>query len=122
MFILYAESYSSIRTFALKHDDPVQPNRDLVALGFANLVSGLFHGTPVGAGYSGSSANDAAGAQSRASGLLAAATILGLVLVCLPYIERIPEPVLAAIVIHAVSKSLRAGAVAAPTFVGAATG
>jgi SulP family sulfate permease len=107
MFILYAESYSSIRTFALKHDDAVQPNRDLVALGIANLVSGLFHGTPVGAGYSGSSANDAAGAQSRAAGLLTAAIILALVLLCLPYIERIPAPVLAAIVIHAVSKSLR---------------
>ncbi|MGC1458573.1 MAG: SulP family inorganic anion transporter [Steroidobacteraceae bacterium] len=107
MFILYAESYSSIRTFALKHDDTVQPNRDLLALGIANLVSGLFHGTPVGAGYSGSSANDAAGAQSRASGLLAALIILALVMLCLPYIERIPAPVLAAIVIHAVSKSLR---------------
>jgi SulP family sulfate permease len=107
MFILYAESYSSIRTFALKHDDTVQPNRDLVALGIANLVSGLLHGTPVGAGYSGSSANDAAGAQSRAAGLLAAVIILALVLLCLPYIERIPAPVLAAIVIHAVSKSLR---------------
>jgi MFS superfamily sulfate permease-like transporter len=107
MFILYAESYSSIRTFALKHDDTVQPNRDLVALGIANLLSGLFHGTPVGAGYSGSSANDAAGAQSRAAGLLAAVIILGLVLLCLPYIERIPAPILAAIVIHAVSKSLR---------------
>jgi sulfate permease, SulP family len=106
MFILYGESYGSIRTFALKHDDTVQPNRDLVALGIANLVSGLFHGTPVGAGYSGSSANDAAGAQSRASGLLAAVIILALVLVCLPFIERIPQPVLAAIVIHAVSKSL----------------
>jgi SulP family sulfate permease len=107
MFILYAESYSSIRTFALKHDDTVQPNRDLLALGIANLVSGLFHGTPVGAGYSGSSANETAGAQSRGAGLFAAAIILALVLLCLPYIERIPEPVLAAIVIHAVSKSLR---------------
>jgi sulfate permease, SulP family len=107
MFILYAESYGSIRTLALKHDDTVQPNRDLVALGIANLLSGLFHGTPVGAGYSASSANDAAGAQSRAAGLLAALIILALVLLCLPYIERIPAPVLAAIVIHAVSKSLR---------------
>ena len=107
MFILYAESYSSIRTFALKHDDTVQPNRDLIALGIANLVSGAFHGTPVGAGYSGTSANEAAGAQSRAAGLYAAATVLALVLLFLPWIERIPEPVLAAIVIHAVSKSLR---------------
>jgi MFS superfamily sulfate permease-like transporter len=107
MFILYAESYSSIRTYALKHDDVVQPNRDLIALGVANVVSGAFHGTPVGAGYSGTSANEAAGAESRAAGLYAAATVLALVLMFLPWIERIPDPVLAAIVIHAVSKSLR---------------
>ena len=107
MFILYAESYGSIRTFALKHDETVQPNRDLWALGMANLVSGLFHGTPVGAGYSGTSANDAAGAQSRLAGLTAAAVVLVLVLAFLPWIERIPEPTLAAIVIHAVSKSVR---------------
>ncbi len=107
MFILYAESYGSIRTFALKHDEPVRPNRDLFALGVANIVAGLFRGTPVGAGYSGTSANDAAGAQSRLAGLTAAAVVLVLVLAFLDWIERIPEPVLAAIVIHAVSKSLR---------------
>src|SRR5215471_11483277 len=107
MFILYAESYGSIRTFALKHDEMVQPNRDLWAFGFANLVSGLFHGTPVGAGYSASSANEAAGAQSRLAGLTAAAVVLVLVLAFLSWIERIPAPTLAAIVIHAVSRSLR---------------
>jgi sulfate permease, SulP family len=107
MFILYAESYGSIRTYALKHDDAVQPNRDLLALGLANIVSGLFQGTPVGAGYSGTSANDAAGAQSRLAGLCAAAVVLALVLLFLKWIELTPEPVLAAIVIHAVSKSLR---------------
>lgn len=109
MFILYAESYGSIRTYALKHDDAVQPNRDLLAFGIANLVSGLFQGTPVGAGYSGTSANEAAGAQSRFAGLFAAAIVLALVLAFLKWIERIPEPVLAAIVIHAVSRSLRVG-------------
>lgn len=107
MFILYAESYSSIRTFALKHDESVRPNRDLIALGIANVLSGAFHGTPVGAGYSGTSANEAAGASSRTAGLYAALTVLALVLLFLPWIERIPDPILAAIVIHAVSKSLR---------------
>lgn len=109
MLILYAESYGSIRTYALKHDDAVQPNRDLLALGLANAASAVLHGTPVGAGYSATSANDAAGAKSRMAGLYAAATALVLVLVFLRWIERIPEPVLAAIVIHAVSKSLRVG-------------
>lgn len=107
LLILYAESYSSIRGFALKHGDSVNPNRDLAVLGVANAVSGLLHGMPVGAGYSGTSANEAAGAQSRVSGLVAAGCVLLMVLLLLRWIERIPEPVLAAIVIHAVSKSLR---------------
>jgi SulP family sulfate permease len=107
MFILYAESYGSIRTYALKHDDTVQPNRDLLALGVANLVAGLLQGTPVGAGYSATSANEAAGARSNFAGLAAAGVVLLLALVFLPWIERTPQPVLAAIVIHAVSKSLR---------------
>ncbi|HLW24261.1 MAG TPA: SulP family inorganic anion transporter [Steroidobacteraceae bacterium] len=107
LFIVYAESYSSIRTFSLKHAQPMQPNRDLIALGVANVVAGLVHGTPVGAGYSGTSANEAAGAQSRFAGLTAAALLLIAVWLLVPWIERIPEPVLAAIVIHAVSRSLR---------------
>jgi sulfate permease, SulP family len=107
MFILYAESYGSIRTFALKHGESVQPNRDLLALGLANIVAGLLQATPVGAGYSGTSANEAAGAQSRLAGLTAAAVVLVLVVAFLGWIERIPAPALAAIVIHAVSKSLR---------------
>ncbi|WP_042589232.1 SulP family inorganic anion transporter, partial [Ralstonia solanacearum] len=72
MLILYAESYGSIRNFALKHGDAVSANRDLFALGCANLVSGLLHGMPVGAGYSATSANEAAGAQTRLAGLCAA--------------------------------------------------
>jgi MFS superfamily sulfate permease-like transporter len=69
----------------------------------------LLQGTPVGAGYSATSANEAAGAQSRLAGLCAALTVLVLLALFLPWIERTPRPVLAAIVIHAVSHSLRVG-------------
>ena len=110
LLILYAESYGSIRNFALKHGDAVNLNRDLAVLGAANVVAGLLHGMPVGAGYSATSANEAAGARSRLAGLVAACCVLLMVLFLLPWIERIPMPVLAAIVIHAVSKSLRLSA------------
>ncbi|WP_296229003.1 SulP family inorganic anion transporter [Ralstonia sp. UBA689] len=106
LLILYAESYGSIRNFALKHGDGISANRDLVALGCANLLSGLLHGMPVGAGYSATSANEAAGAQSRLAGLCAAAVVALIVWLFLPQLARIPEPVLAAIVIFAVSHSL----------------
>ncbi|MCY1334087.1 sulfate permease [compost metagenome] len=75
MLILYAESYGSIRSFALKYGDVTSPNRDLVALGLANIGSGLLYGMAVGAGYSATSANEAAGAQSRLAGWCAAAVI-----------------------------------------------
>ncbi|MBV8633237.1 MAG: SulP family inorganic anion transporter, partial [Burkholderiaceae bacterium] len=104
--IIYAESYGSIRGFAIKHGDPVAPNRDLAALGIANLVSGLLQGMPVGAGYSASAANEAAGANSRLAGLFGAAVLLLVVLLLLPLIAYTPEAVLAAIVIHAVSHTL----------------
>ncbi|XHS79848.1 SulP family inorganic anion transporter [Burkholderiaceae bacterium UC74_6] len=104
--ILYAESYGSIRTLALRHGDAVNANRDLIALGLANGLSALMQGMPVGAGFSASSANEAAGAQSRAAGLCAAAVVLVAVLTLLQWIAHTPEPVLAAIVIHAMSHSL----------------
>jgi MFS superfamily sulfate permease-like transporter len=107
VMILYAESYSSIRSFALKHGDSVSPNRDLLALGAGNLMSGLFHGMPVGAGYSATSANEAAGAVSRLAGWVAAAALLIVVLILLPEVALTPIPVLAAIVMHAVGHTLR---------------
>ncbi|MGA7180026.1 MAG: SulP family inorganic anion transporter [Thiobacillaceae bacterium] len=110
LFVLYAESYSSIRGFALKHGDDVSANRELVALGVANLASGIFHGMPVGAGYSGTSANEAAGAQSRWAAWIAALVVLAIVLTLLPYVALTPQPILAAIVINAVSHTLNPGA------------
>jgi high affinity sulfate transporter 1 len=106
VMILYAESYGSIRSFAIKYGDKISPNRDLTALGVANIVSGLFNGMPVGAGYSATAANESAGAGSKLAGLVAATVILVIVLTMLPIVALTPEPVLAAIVIHAVSHTL----------------
>ncbi|WP_343584100.1 SulP family inorganic anion transporter [Herbaspirillum sp.] len=110
VLILYAESYGSIRSFAMKHGDTVAPNRDLLALGAANVFSGLLQGIPVGAGYSATSANEAAGATSRWAGAIAAIAVLVVVMVLLPWVALTPEPVLAAIVIHAVSHTLKPAA------------
>ena len=106
VLLLFAESYGAIRSMALKHGDAVDPNRDLIAFGVANVLSGLVHGMPVGAGYSATSANEAAGATSGKSAWVAAAVVLLLVALFLPLIELTPDAVLAAVVIHAVSHTL----------------
>ncbi|QYY84248.1 SulP family inorganic anion transporter [Pseudomonas germanica] len=106
VMILYAESYGSISAYALKHGDRVTSNRDLLALGASNLLSGLFHGMPAGAGYSATSANEAAGATSRWAGGVAALVVLIIVLTVLPWIALTPEPILAAIVMHALGRGV----------------
>ncbi|MDR0933806.1 MAG: SulP family inorganic anion transporter [Burkholderiaceae bacterium] len=98
--ILYAESYGSIRSFAMKYGDVISPNRDLLALGLSNLASGLFQGMPVGAGYSATAANEAYGAKTRMSGIFAMLITMVVLITALPYIERIPQPVLGGIVIY----------------------
>lgn len=107
VFILYAESYGSIRSTAMKHGDPISPNRDLFALGIANLVSGLFQCMPVGAGYSATAANETCGAKTRMSGIFALLVTLAVLATALPYIERIPQPVLAGIVVYTMLIALK---------------
>jgi MFS superfamily sulfate permease-like transporter len=106
LLLVFAESYGAIRTMALKHGDAVDPDRDLWALGAANLLSAVLHGLPVGAGFSATAANEAAGAASANSARIAGLVVLALVALCLPWIALIPAPVLAAVVIHAVSHTL----------------
>ncbi len=106
LVIIFSESWGSIRGLAIKHGDHVEPNRELFALGAANFFSGLMQGMPVGAGFSGSVANESSGAQSRWAGVCAAAAVLLLILIGKPLIEHIPEPVLAATVVGALLHAL----------------
>jgi len=106
LLVLFAESYGAVRSCALRHGDTIGVNRELVALGAANLVSGLFQGMPVGAGYSATFANEALGARSRLAGLTSAACVALAVAFFLTWVARIPQPVLAAIVIYAMRHAL----------------
>jgi MFS superfamily sulfate permease-like transporter len=104
--ILFAESWGTMRTLALKHGDPLDANRELGAIGAANLAAALVQGMPVGAGFSAGAANEAAGAQSRLAAAAAALALLAIALFASGWIARIPEPVLAAVVIAALTHAL----------------
>lgn len=103
VLVLAAEALAAARTFATKNKYEINPNQELLALGAANVVSGLFGGMIVGGGMSGTAANDASRAQTQLS-TIAASLSVGLTLAfLLPLIRNLPEAVLGAIVIHAVS-------------------
>jgi MFS superfamily sulfate permease-like transporter len=104
--IVFAESWGAMRTLALRHGDPLEANSELVALGVSNIASGLIRGMPVGAGFSASSANESAGATSRLAGLCAAIVMAAAIAVAGGQIARVPEPVVAAVVISALLHAL----------------
>lgn len=72
-------------------------------MGAANIASGLVGGIIVGGGMSGTAANDAAGARTQLSTIVASLSV-GLTLAfLLPLLHNLPEAVLGAIVVHAVA-------------------
>lgn len=98
----YIESVSAARTFAAQHGYPIDPGRELLALGMANLLAGLGQGYPVAGGLSQSAVNDKAGAKTPAA-ICWAAIIIALVSLFLTGLFRnLPEAVLAAVVLVAV--------------------
>lgn len=106
VLILFAESWGTIRTLALRHDDTVDANRELAALGLSNIGSALVQGMPVGAGFSAGSASEAAGSTSRMTSAVAAGGLIFMVLFAMPLVACLPEPVLAAVVIAALIHAL----------------
>jgi MFS superfamily sulfate permease-like transporter len=106
VLILFAESWGTIRGLALRHGDGVAANRELGALGLANIASALLQGMPVGAGFSAGSANEAAGAVSRMAGVVAALGLALLIAGAGSWVALLPEAVLAAVVIAALTHAL----------------
>jgi sulfate permease, SulP family len=98
----YLEGISIAQVLARRHRHQVRANRELVAIGLANLLAGLSHGMPVAGSLSRSVVNDAAGARSRFAGVIAAALVMASSVVLAPVLETLPRAVLAAIIIVAV--------------------
>ena len=103
-FLLGAVESSAIgRMFALKHGYRFDANRELLALGGANLLAGLGHGFPISGGMSQSLVNESGGARTPLSGLVAALILLTITVAFSGLLRDLPQPVLAAIVLAAVT-------------------
>lgn len=101
--LAFAEAMGPAQQFAREHDYEVDANRELTALGAANMGAGLFQGFPIGASLSKSAANDRVGARTPLSLLVAAAATVLVALFFTPLFHDLPEAALGAIVIVAVS-------------------
>lgn len=99
----FVESASVGQTLAAKRKQKISPNQELIALSGANIVSALSSGFPVTGGLSRSVVNFDAGASTPLAGSLTAIGISVTALYFTPLFESLPQSVLAAIIIVAVS-------------------
>jgi SulP family sulfate permease len=79
----------------------VNPSRDMIAQGAANLASGLLSGIPAGGSVGQTALNVSVGARSRWSGVLGGVWMLVIVLLVPGLVGQVPMAVLAALMIQA---------------------
>ena len=101
MLVGFAEGLGAAKTYAARHHYEVDANRELIGLGAANLGAGLSSGMIVNGSLSKTAVNASAGARTQLSGLLVAALTVVTLLFLTGLFEKLPEAVLAAVVIAA---------------------
>jgi len=102
LLIGYAEGLGAAKTYAAKTGYDVDPNRELLGLGAANVGAGLASGMVVNGSLSKTAVNGGAGARTQLSGLTVAALTVVTLLFLTGLFEQLPEATLAAVVIAAV--------------------
>ncbi|MDO3387861.1 sulfate permease [Gilvimarinus sp. SDUM040013] len=98
----FVESVSVAQTLAAKRRQRIDPDQELIALGAANIASGLSQGIPVTGGFSRSVVSFDAGAQTPAAGIFTAVGMVLAVLFLTPALYFLPKATLAASIIVAV--------------------
>jgi MFS superfamily sulfate permease-like transporter len=103
-FVLAAVETTAIgRMFAAKHRYRLDATQEFLAIGVANLAAGLGAGLRVSGGMSQSLVNESGGARTPLSGLVASLITLVVVAFFTGLLRYLPQPVLAAVVLVAVT-------------------
>jgi len=95
----FTESVAAGRAFIRDGEPRVAANRELVALGVANVAGGFFRAMPAGGGTSQTAVNSRAGARTQVSELVTAAAVVATLLFLSPLIALMPHTTLAAVVV-----------------------
>ena len=100
------------RTFSLRRHEEVDQDRELLALGGANLATGLLSGMPISSSASRTPVAEAAGARSQLTSVVGALAIAVMLVADPGLLEDLPTATLAAVVIAAGLSLVEIGAIA----------
>lgn len=101
-FIGYMESIAMAKAIAAKEKYKIDPDRELIGLGLANVGGSFFAGYPVTGGFSRSAVNYQAGARTPLASIITAFLIILTLLFFTGLFYYLPNAVLAAIIMVAV--------------------
>ena len=99
--VAFADEILTARSFAGKHNQNVRASQELLAMGAANAAAGVTQGFSIGASGSRTAVNDNMGARSQIAGLVAAATVLVILLFLTEPVQYLPKAVLGAVIVSA---------------------
>ena len=99
----FMEAISIAKAMAAKTKQRIDPNQELLGQGLANVVGSLCHSFPVSGSFSRSAVNLNANARTGLSSVFASAIVLLTLLFLTPLLYHLPQAVLAAVIIMAVS-------------------
>jgi len=108
-FIIFLMSMSAAQSLALKRNEKLVSNHELIGLGAANVASALTGGFPVTGSLSRSAVNFAAGANTPLASLITATLLACALMAPTGWLSLLPLPVLAATIIVAVLGLLELG-------------
>lgn len=112
VFLLASVETSAIgRMFPAKNGSHFDPNKEFIAIGMSNAAAGLMHGFPVSGGTSQSLVGVDAKSRTLLSGLIASVVIALVILFFTPWLTPLPQPVLAAIILMAVTSLIKPSAI-----------
>ncbi|NUA28641.1 SulP family inorganic anion transporter [Cupriavidus basilensis] len=95
----FTETIAAGRAFAKSGEPLPAANRELLAIGMANIGGALLGAMPAGGGTSQTAVNRLAGACSQLAAMVTAALALATMLLLGPFIAKMPHATLAAVVI-----------------------
>ncbi|MHA6794230.1 SulP family inorganic anion transporter [Pseudonocardia bannensis] len=105
----YSDNVLTGRAFATHHRENIDADQEMLALGAANVVVGLFHGFPVSSSGSRTVIGDALGSRSQLYSLVALVAVLAVLLVGGPVLAAFPTAALGALVIYAALRLIELG-------------
>jgi len=97
--VVFADASVLSRVYAAKTKSYVDPNQEMIGLGVANIMTGLFQGFPVSVSTSRTPVAESSGSKTQLTGVVGALVIVLLLVFAPGLLRNLPTTALAAVVI-----------------------